>query len=638
MIALVVVLVASSLLSAAAPGSVIPHPATTSAPDVAALAAAPEPRNLTFYMHNTTVAQTINGVSTPFTFDTFQRFGRNNTVSKVQSVRQDWRLYPVLAGPLTLNGTVSLNVFVSIDQAGAQITPTLDISEINATGGTTWSNSVSPGSFTWWTSPHDLVLTTLTLHHTFEPGSTILIVVTITSGVRLATIWYNASWVPTQVILQSNDFARIHDIAFLNPAGASKLNFDPTASNKTIRIQANVTDPLGGYDIHWVNLTLVEPGGATILTNAPMALVSGTPVSYASVYQVSWNYTGRPTGRYNATASVVDQTGFYFFQSHYTTAGFLDSMDAFFYIGGLPEYVNVKAVDSESAPLVGAHVVLLSGGVAVDALASDSAGMANFTLEIGAYTFQVYWQGILVDSQAYTATANVSAANPLLLTSTVYYPDFHAEDANGVALGDASIVFLHPNGSKIGPYKTNATGDVLLSQVPGGTYGLEVSWRGVGVYTGNQSVSSNGAISFETAVYELTVTAKSGSGSTLPGVFVSVVDSTGLVFDAGVTGSDGTVVLRLPGGSYTIQARYITDQLGTLYDSGTRTQIVSLTGSSSATITFADFPLPVTSTLAFLFGIVYAVTVAALLVVFLFLLPRLRKDGKDSTESSEKKE
>lgn len=598
--------------------------------------AAPQPRDLTFYMHNTTLGQNVNGVTTPFLFDTLQKFGGNNTVSKVQTVRQDWRLYPVLAGPLALNGTVTLHVFVSIDLAGAQITPTLDLSEINATGSTVWTYTLTTGSQAGWTTPHDLVLTTPTLRHTFAAGSTLLVVVTITSGVRIATIWYNASWVPTHLVLQSDDFARIHDLAFLDPAGTPRFNFDPLAANTTIRIDANVTDPLGGYDIHWVNLTVTQPGGTIVLDDVPMAKVSGTPIAFASLFQVAWNYSGHPTGRYNASASVVDQSGHYYFESAFTTAGFLDLMEGFFYIGGLPIYVNVEAVDSKSVALAGAQIVLVSGGVAVDTKATDPNGMANFTMAKGPYLLQVWWQAIRVASQALNATSNVSAADPLVVSTTVYYPVFQAQDADGKPLADASIVLTHPNGTKLGPFRTNASGDMTLSQMAGGSYRLEVSWRGVDVFTGDEAVASNGVIAFEARVYELTVTAKAGSGETLAGVFVSVVDSTGLVFDAGVTGSDGTVVLRLPAGSYTIDARYITEQMGTLYDSGVRSQNVTLTSSSSATVTFSDFPLPLTSTFVFLIGLGYALTVAALLVVFLLLWHRRSPKAEKQPEVPQK--
>ena len=599
---------------------------------------APQPRDLTFYMHNNTLAQDVNGITTPYIFDTLERFGQNNTITNTQQVVEDWYLYPVLAGDLVVNGSITMDAFVSVEGTTPSLqSQTLTIYQVNASGAEL--EIAPPSTFPatpWFNTPHDLVLTIPTVHYTFPAGSSIRVLLSIQLGTRTGSLWYNDSWIPTHLIIQSDSFARVHSLAFIDPSGAARQNFDPLAANKTIRIRANVTDPLGGYDIHWVNLTLVAPGGGVVLDDVAMPQIAGTPVSYASWFQVSWNYSGSATGRYNATASVLDQSGWYHLQSAYTTAGFLDTLDAFFYVGGLPVYVNGQPVDSKSVGLVGAQVTLVSGGIAIDAETSNSASVANFTMAKGEYTFVVDWQGIEVGSLDYTATTNVSADNPVQIPTDVYYPVFQAQDANGQPLGGASILFLHPNGAKLGPYKTNASGEVLLSQVPQGTYGLEVSWRGVDVFTGTEAVSSNGVITLETAVYELTVTAKGANGQTLPGAFVSVVDSTGLVFDAGVTGADGSVTLRLPAGNYTIDARYITDQLGTLYDSGVRTQAVNLTASSSATITFSDFPLPFTSTLAFVFALVYVVTVAALLVV-LYLVLRRRKGIAKPPESEEKK-
>lgn len=603
-------------------------PASAAAAGPVSASVASTPRNLTFYMHNSTLAKDVNGITTPYVFDSLQSFGQNNTITNVQQVVEDWYLYPTLAGDLSVNGSITIDAFISVlGTAPSLQSKTLTVDQVNATGVETTVASVTTGAASWFNTPHDLIVSIAGVHHVFPAGSSVRVLLSVQLGTRTGSLWYNGSWVPTHLIIQSDSFAQVHDLAFLDPAGVPRQNFDPLAANKTVRIRANVTDPLGGYDIHWVNLTLAQPGGALLLNAVPMAQIAGNPISFASLYQVVWNYTGAATGRYNATASVVDQSGYYHFLGAFSTAGFVDTMDSFFYVGGLPVYVNVEAVDSKSNALSGAPITLVSGGVAVDAQVTNPSGIANFTMAKGQYTFQVTWQGIAVGSLVYNASTNVSAATPVTISTAVYYPDFQAQDANGVALADASILFLHPNGSKLGPYKTNATGDVLLSQVPLGTYGLEVSWRGVDVYAGTATVSSNSVITFKTAVYELTVTAKDANGQVLPGAFISVVDSTGLVFDAGVTAADGTVTLRLPAGNYTIDARYITVESGTLYDSGVRTQAVSLTASASATVTFSDFPLPFTSTLAFLFALVYAATIAAFVVV-LYLMRRRGKAAK----------
>ena len=632
MIVTLALLTSGALMVPRAPERTAPASTTVTA---SASPQAPAPRSLTFYMHNNTLAKDVSGVSTPYIFDTLQKFGKNNTITNVFEAKQDWYLFPALAGDLVANGSISMHIYTSVSGTSPSQNPTLTVSEIAANGSTLWTDSHAFGNTVAWNTPHDLILNLTGVHHTFLAGSSILIVVDdLVASSRTVTLWYNASWVPSHLVILSDTFAQVDTVAFLNDTGVPRVNFDPLAANKDITVRVNVTDPLGGYDIAWVNLTLVQPGGNTVLMMAAMTQTAGTPLSYLSTYELDFNYSGHPDGRYNATASVLDNSGMYHLAEFFATGPFLAQFASFFYVGGLPLYINVQAVDSKGADLASAAITLLSGNIAEVTQATDASGVTNLTMAIGAYDLRVVWEGIDVADQSLNATANVSAANPVVITCAVYDPVFHAVDAQGAALADATLLLIHPNGHEIGPYRTDATGNVELPQVPGGTYGLTASWRGIDVFSGNESVSSNAVIPFTTAVYELTVVAKAGNGQVLPGAYVSVIDSSGLVFDSNVTGADGNVVLRLPAGNYTIEARYITADSGSLYDSGPRYQAIDVTASTTATMTFADFPIPFTSTLDFLFALVYAITVAVLLVV-LFLVVRRMRGGKPSAPSAE---
>ncbi len=601
-------------------------------PMYAGASQAPVPRNITFYMHNTSIGKDINGVITPYIMGTTQNFGKNNTVTKVQDNRQDWYLYPVLSGNLTLNGSIIMHSYVSIDQSGSQMNPTLSVSEINPSGTQIWSWSNTFGGMTWWTTPHDLVLTSPKLNHIFSKGSTILVVLSITSGSRSTTIWYNASWVPTQIIFQCDDFARIDSVSFYDWRGLPKTNFDGTELNKTLRIEANVSDPLGGYDIHWVNVTLTAPDGSTIIDSAPMTQVTGSPISYLSVYERLWNYSGHSEGRYNVTITVLDNSGYYHFLQFFDTDGFLSVVDSWFFIGGLLVNVYVKIIDDMGAPLDGATVNFLRGSTIYASRISNSTGTVMVNIERGTYNLIAWWQQIEVASISHDFESNFTFVNPFVVSCNVYSPIFQSYDAESQILPGVKFVFIHPNGDKLGPYLTNETGSFVLNQVPVGIYELTASWRGVDVYHDFISVTASEVFTIITAVYELTVIVKSSDGNPIANVFISAENQKELVFDAGFTGPDGTINMFMPQGNYTINYRYITSVMGTLYDSGARST-TAYVPSEPITIIIDDFPILLTSTLQFLFAVVYAITFAILLMLF-YLLWRRKKGGSPEENTS----
>ncbi len=585
-------------------------------------------KDMTFLLHSVNATETAKplpgGGSTLTYFDTTLDFNDVNVSVLVEGTQKvlQWFLVPELAGDFGVEGFTLRIWSNSSTAASSNAQVTVEIYELNETS-STLVHSENFGSETFPVTPS---LTnwnaTLALPHTFLAGSSIELRMTVNPG-ALQGVWfhYDTPQVNSRVSLSGPDSLDVAGIPTLDSDRNGSLRFDPDAANKTVYIQARVTDPLGGYDIRWVNLTLISPFASILLDNASMARVSGTPLSYESVFEVEWNYTGQPTGQYTVQVWALDNNGhnhYYFFQQ-FDFADYPDIATSTFFVGGLPAYVNLQAVDSTGVPLLGARVALVSGGFTVDEKTTDSEGMVNLTMTKGTFEFQAFWESIQVGSVVQNVQSNVSASDPLIVVTQVYYPIFQAETAGGVALPGASLLFVHPNGDTLGPHKTNESGQVDLNQVPVGTYALSASWRGIDVFSGSVEVTDNSVITFGTAVYELTVTTESGAGERLAGVFVAVTDSTGLVFDAGITGADGTAVLLLPEGSYTIQSRYVTTHMGSLYDSGVMSTSVELSSSTSIAVTFSDFPPFLTNTLVFLFGLVYAATIAALVVAFLFL-------------------
>ncbi len=589
-------------------------------------------KDMTFLLHSVNATETAKplpgGGSTLTYFDTTLEFNDVNVSVLVEGTQKvlQWFLVPALAGDFNAD-EFTLRIWAnSSTAASSNAQVTVEVYELNETA----SSLVHTENFGSQSFPVTATLKTWSANftsHAFLAGSSIELRMIITPGAQQG-VWfhYDTPQVNSRLSLSGPDSLDVAGIATLDSERNVATRFDPEAANTTLHIQASIADPLGGYDIRWVNLTLLSPVDLTIIDNASMARVSGTPVSYESTFEISWNYSGQPTGEYTVLVWALDNNGhnhFYFFQQ-FDYGDYPDVGTTTFFVGGLPVYVNLKVVDSKEVALVGAEVALRSGGFTLDEKVTDSSGAANLTMAKGQYEFQVSWQDVVVASTSQDVQANVTESDPLVVSTQVYYPVFQAEDSEGFPLAGASLIFVHPNGSKLGPHRTNQSGQVTLEQVPVGTYTISAAWRGIDVFAGTGDVVSNEIIAFRTAVYQLMVTGRSGSGVVLAGVFVSVKDSTGLVFDAGLTDEDGSVTLLLPSGDYTVESRYITSYRGSLYDSGILSTQIELRNSTSVEVTFSDFPPSLTSTFVFLLLVVYAITVAALVTALLLLRRRYR--------------
>lgn len=587
-------------------------------------------KGMTFLLHSVNASETAKplpgGGSTLTYFDTTLDFNDRNVSVLVEGTQKvlKWYLSPALAGSFTADGFVVRMWSNSSTSASSNAQVTVGLYEENATGTTL----VAERNFGSQSFP--LTATLKEWNHTFSAytfpaDASIELRLTVNPG-QFQGVWlhYDTPQVNSRLVLRGPDSVDVASVSSLDPAGNATLNFDPGAANKEVTFRAEVTDPLGAFDVRRVNLTLISPFDTLLLDNVSMTRKGGIPIDFVSVYELPWNYSGQPSGLYTVEVWALDNNGhnhYHFFQQ-FTYGPYPDVGSATFSIGGLPFHVNVLTEDASGDALAGARVVLNSGGFAVDENTTDAAGLTNLTMSEGTYEFQVFWQDVLVGSHVQLVDANVSATDPLALTTEVYSPVLKAETAGGSPLPGATFLLVHPNGEKLDPRKSDADGLVPLTQVPQGNYSLEVSWRGVAVFAGTLTIQADDVLTVTNAVYELAVTATSARGEVLPGVFVQVTDETGLVFDAGITDANGTVVLLLPQGRYTVQTRYVTTRLGTVYDSGLRTESVELTDSQSLSVAFDDFPVPLTNTIFFQLGLIYAATVAGLLGLLWFVRRR----------------
>ncbi len=571
---------------------------------VGAPAATPGPHDLTFYLHNATTGRTVNGISSTYLFDTERTFGVASNATSTQQVRQDWYLYPALAADLPMNGSIRAHIYVDVSGTSPNLNPTLEVWERTAAGVETLVTSKNLANTPWWNTPHDLAIAMDPVQHTFAAGSSIRIILDLVAGTRTATIWWNASWVPSHVIVPADDFAQPAGLSFLDSSGTPRASFDPLAADPTVHAEVTVRDPLGGYDIAWVNLTIVAPDGTVVVDNGSMVWIAGAPIDLITTWRYVWDYSGFAPGTYDARVWVLDNSGSDYWSANFDVGPYGAYLDGVFTIGILPLTVYLRVSDLADLPLEGAVVEASVGGTLVASAATDPAGLAELRVFAGTYEVRAVWQQVLVAAKSLTFSGNVTATNPIPFPADVASPTIAVHDADGFPLAGASVLLRHPNGTLLPPISSDRSGLVNLTQVPAGLWAGRISWRGVVVFEDDLALGGT-RTTVATAVYRVTVEVKDGRGGTLAGAFVSARDASGLVFDADLSDRSGQVLLRLPAGEYTVRVAVRTTTLGTPYEAQKEVH-VTVDISKTIRVTFLDLPITLTNTVVFQLSVILA--------------------------------
>lgn len=527
-------------------------------------------KEMTFLLHSVNATETAKplpgGGSTLTYFDTTLEFNDENVTLTASGTNIQFNFYiaPALAGPFTtseyhfriwsrfVSGASSeAQVMVQVLDRGTDASETL-VDETNF-GSVTFAATPELRDFAGLIDPA----------YTFPADHSIKVSFLINPGVgKTFEFYYDTAQVNSRVGFVGPDSMDVAGIGTFDSDRNPTISFDPLAVNQTMYIQASVTDPLGGYDVHWVNLTLTSPSGAVILDNVSMARVSGSPVDLASVYETAWNFSGQSTGPYAVLVWALDNNGHnhYFFFQNFDYGEYPDVETSAFYIGGLPHYAWIRVLDSLGLPLEEALVSLESGGNPVDSRTTDDRGMANLTAFAGPYDVRVEWADVLVAQAPLDLSGNISESDPYEVLAAVFYPDVRTIDAAGLALSNAAVYLTHVNGSvSVAPVFTDDQGVADLGRHPGGNLGATILWRGVEVASVVLSIGANSPppIEIDAAVYYVTATVADSRDAILADAQVVLADSVyGLVADAQITDSSGQVVSRLPTGTYAIDVSW----------------------------------------------------------------------------------
>ncbi|MEM2976565.1 MAG: hypothetical protein QXW06_02760 [Thermoplasmata archaeon] len=507
-------------------------------------------KNMVLWLHWDPTSPTVNGKATQLTFNTSQYWAKTNyTIDGDKNLVMDFYMVPVLASDLTVNGTVTVGFWGNYSGSNNNFQVQITFSERNSTGAENWTSTAFSANYNPASAPQYYSFDIPGFRHTFASGSTIHMSLQVSGGSGIyKAIYIDTATNNSRVVLPCENYLEVQSVSTFDPDGNPESGFQSNAPNTTAVIRATVTDPFGGYDIRWASCTLVGPSGATIIDNATMYRVLGTPVSFSSTYELAWNYSGADPGRYNITVWAVDNNGYYYYHyfMNYNYGPYAVSNSSFFFIG-TPRFVNVLALDSTGQPLSGAEVQATVLERVVDRNLTGPAGLTNLSMQPGPYVFRVYWRGVRVASELVEVTDNVTELNPLVLYCRVYYPTFRTVDSRETPLEDAAVYVHYPNGSaSILPFRTDASGEFSLYQTPAGPYRLSIVWGGVEVNRTVVVVDGNETYTIHTSVFYLSLRLVDPRGGSVPSAQVVVTDSsTGIVADSKLSDIEGRAVFRL---------------------------------------------------------------------------------------------
>jgi hypothetical protein len=158
---------------------------------------------------------------------------------------------------------------------------------------------------------------------------------------------------------------------------------------------------------------------------------------------------------------------------------------------------------------------------------------------------------------------------------------------------------------------TSATGEVLVSQIPSGTYAVSAEWLGTALNVPSLVVTTNGAVTLTPSnVHRLTVVVRGAQGQALEGATVRVTKGETVEITK-LTDKDGKAEIELPDASYDI---------ATSYGQFTGSSSVSLTADKIVTVNldvFLEFLGVGMSMAQFLLFIVMIIVIVIVLAIVL---------------------
>ncbi len=445
-----------------------------------------------FYFHNLNTPVNVGGIQTTHVMNTTKAFSYQTTEQAFSNsfykptgqpkIEVPFYLYPNFAGPVTIDGSWEVSLWIN----ASAYKPTgfaVQYQEVDSNGQIIWdSGQVNPtvtssiGSYT--DVPVIDYKLSIQLTHAFSAGSTLLVKATVNAGSTAETrIWYDSSTYQSKVILPAKDYARANTITTYNSEGDQTVNFatNTTDANRVVTVDANVTDPFGGYDVHQVNITVTDPEGNRVVDNRDMTMLQNTQwqTSYSNIYELKWSYPiTAAIGNYSIVITVIDNNGNNAQKATGQYGPFIEQNQATFNIGVISYYNPIiEILDDNNSPLPGAavYVTWRNGTVEQTPRTTDLNGTIKLTnAPEGQYGFVVYYKNQIVQQ----TTVRISSNGPYEIKTLVYQLDVQVLDSNKNPVSNAFVVVYTPLGDGVAINITDTTGNAV-ARLPAGTYMVE---------------------------------------------------------------------------------------------------------------------------------------------------------------------
>lgn len=518
-----------------------------------------------FYLQTLNETRNVGPMTTQHVMDSIIGNTGDAITSNMRIVAR-WFLFPELANVLHLEGNVTLILWYKAQGTLDGAIWELTLNELDNEGNML---PIQLATRDLSSDPSILTETSIetSINYTLQPGSTLEAHINIkgNSATNYTIAWGNLTY-NSRIVLPTRNYIRIippeeGGIWTLNSEYEAQSNFDPDAANKTGYIQVKVTDPFGGYDINWVNITVEAPDGTVIpgLNNVSASKIFGYFNSFESVFQVVFNYSGFSEGRYNITVYALDNNGYLSFVNTGSFGVHLEVDESgLFFVGAPPLEVYIRVFDGDGGPLEGATVLALLGEEEQASEVTNSSGYAKVNLASGNYRVEVWWQQTLVGWKGLLADRNWSFEEPFTITVAVYQLSFRTVDIKGMPLEGAAVTIRFPNGNVTDePFVADEQGIVSLGESPGGDYNVVVVWRGKVVADKIVFINGSATVDVNCLVYYVNFHAEDADGENVENALITVSDPVfGTIVEARLTNVSGGFSSRLPAGSYEVNAKW----------------------------------------------------------------------------------